>query len=114
MPTVKTSTDKNKTTTTATTEKVSVPVSKAWLADFARKEELSALINEMTKEKKEVDARLKEGLGDADYGTFRGKVVVEQSFRRRKDYDRNLLETAFPEAAEACATETVYSVLRKK
>lgn len=116
MPTAtsKTSTTNSKSTTTATVERESVKVTGEFLTTLARFVEVRDLLNALTKEKKALDEALKEALGSAEVGTHRGKVVVEQSFRERKGIDLDLLREAYPDAAEACATVTTYSVVTPK
>lgn len=99
---------------TATVERESVKVSGEFLNTLARFVEVRDLINALTKEKKALDEALKDTLGTAQVGTYRGKVVVEQSFRERKGIDLDALREAFPEAAEACATVSTYSVVTPK
>ena len=104
----------DKHTSTATVERESVKVSGEFITLLERFVEVRDLINSLTKEKKALDETLKEALGDAEVGTYRGKVVVAQNFRTRTDYDRELLVTGFPEAAEACAVTITYSVISPK
>jgi predicted phage-related endonuclease len=112
MPTAASKTSTTKTT--ATVERESVAVSGKFLTTLARFVEVRDLINALTKEKKALDEALKEALGEAQVGTYRGKVVVEQSFRERAGIDTEMLKEAYPDAAAACATVTTYSVLTPK
>lgn len=116
MPTAtsKTSNTDRRSTSTATVSRESVKVTGEFLTTLARFVEVRDLLNALTKEKKALDEALKEALGSAEVGTYRGKVVVEQSFRTRKGIDLDALREAFPEAAAACATESTYSVVTPK
>lgn len=69
------------------------------------------MINALEKTKKELEAKIKEVLGDAEVGIVDGKVRIEQSQRSRTGVDSKKLALAFPEAYEATQTTTEYVVL---
>lgn len=60
----------------------------------------------------EARAAVKELLGDARVGVVDGVVKVELVSKERRGVNRELLETAFPEAYRACGTVTRYDELR--
>jgi len=73
------------------------------------------MLRTLEKEKKEMEALLKEAMGDAEVGlTPDGEVRLEASKRERKGIDQKQLAEAFPEAFEACQTATQYVVLVAK
>jgi predicted phage-related endonuclease len=72
------------------------------------------MITELEKTKKELEAQIKEVLGDANVGLVNGVIRVEASKRSRAGIDTKKLALAFPEAHEACATTTEYVVLVAK
>lgn len=69
------------------------------------------MLNSLEKTKKELEARIREVLGDAEVGVVGSDVRIEVSKRSRKGIDQDKLKTVFAEAYEACATTTDYSVL---
>jgi predicted phage-related endonuclease len=69
------------------------------------------MLNALEKTKKELEAQIKEVLGDAEVGVVEGEIRIEQSKRSRSGIDSKKLALAFPEAHEACATTTNYVVL---
>ena len=72
-------------------------------------------IRDLEKAKKELEASVREALGDSEVGiNSDGEIVVEVSKRERKGIDNKALAEAFPEAFEACQTMTEYSVLVAK
>lgn len=73
------------------------------------------MLRTLEKAKKELEATIKEALGDAEVGIdSNGEVYVEVSKRERKGVDTKALAEAFPEAYEACQTLTEYTVLVAK
>ncbi|MGA1717866.1 MAG: hypothetical protein ACO4AA_04720 [Aquiluna sp.] len=73
------------------------------------------MLRTLEKQKKELEATIKEALGDAEVGiTTDGEVRIELSKRERKGVDTKALAEAFPEAFEACQTITEYTVLVAK
>jgi predicted phage-related endonuclease len=69
------------------------------------------MINSLEKTKKELEAKIKEVLGDAEVGVVNGEIRIEQSKRSRSGVDSKKLALAFPEAYEAVQTTTDYVVL---
>lgn len=69
------------------------------------------MITELEKTKKELEAQIKEVLGDAEVGVVGGKIRIEASQRSRTGIDAKKLALAFPEAHEATQTSTNYVVL---
>jgi predicted phage-related endonuclease len=69
------------------------------------------MITELEKTKKELEAQIKEVLGDAEVGVVGGKIRIEASKRTRSGIDSKALALAFPEAYEATQTTTDYVVL---
>lgn len=108
MPTVKTA---SKTTVTASLVRESVEISSAVSAMITEFVETRDLIRALEATKKELDAAIKEALGDAEAGTLGGKVRVEVSHRSRETADSTVLKEAFPEAWEAAKKVTDYTVL---
>jgi predicted phage-related endonuclease len=111
MPSTK---DKGTVTATATLERAEVKVTGKMLESLERFVEVRDLINSLTKEKKALDEALKDAMGDAEVGTYRGKVVVELQRRSRTSIDTDLLREAFPEAAAATERTTTYGVIVAK
>jgi predicted phage-related endonuclease len=108
MPTVKTA---SKTTTTASLIRESVEISgdvAAMITEFVQTRDL---IRSLEGAKKELDAAIKEALGDAEVGTLDGTVRIEVSHRSRETADSTVLKEAFPEAWEAAKKVTDYTVL---
>lgn len=108
MPTVKTS---STTTTTASLVRPSTEISADVNALIGKFVETRDLIRTLEATKKELDAAIKEALGDAEVGTFDGKVRIEVSQRSRESADSTVLKEAFPEAWEAAKKTTDYTVL---
>jgi predicted phage-related endonuclease len=108
MPTVKTA---SKTTVTASLVRESVEISSAVSAMITEFVETRDLIRALEATKKELDAAIKEALGDAEVGTLGGTVRVEVSHRSRETADSTILREAFPEAWEAAKKVTDYTVL---
>ena len=106
------------------TKKVVTEVATTKQAATLDKETLSAIdefiatrdmLRSLEKTKKELEATIKEALGDAEVGiNADGEVRIEVSKRQRKGVDTKALAEAFPEAFEACQTETEYTVLVAK
>jgi predicted phage-related endonuclease len=69
------------------------------------------MITELEKTKKELEAQIKEVLGDAEVGIVDGKIRIEAQKRSRTGVDSKKLALAFPEAYEATQTATDYVVL---
>lgn len=69
------------------------------------------MLNSLEKTKKEIEARIREVLGDAEVGVVGSDVRIEVSKRTRKGIDQEKLKNYFSEAYEACGTATEYSVL---
>lgn len=69
------------------------------------------MITELEKTKKELEAQIKEVLGEAEVGIVNGEIRIEQSKRSRSGVDTKKLALAFPEAYEATQTTTDYVVL---
>lgn len=69
------------------------------------------MITELEKTKKDLEAQIKEVLGDAEVGVVNGEIRIEQSKRSRSGVDSKKLALAFPEAYEAVQTTTDYVVL---
>ena len=69
------------------------------------------MITELEKTKKELEAQIKEVLGDAEVGVVNGEIRIEASKRSRTGVDSKKLALAFPEAYEATQTTTDYVVL---
>lgn len=73
------------------------------------------MLRSLEKEKKALEAILKEAMGDAEVGvTPDGEVRLEASKRQRNGIDQKALAEAFPEAFETCQTTTEYVVLVAK
>ena len=73
------------------------------------------MLRTLEKQKKELEATIKEALGDAEVGiTKDGEIRIEVSKRERKGIDQKALAEAFPEAFEACQSVTEYTVLVAK
>lgn len=73
------------------------------------------MLRSLEKEKKQLEATIKEALGDAEVGiTEDGEIRIEVSKRERKGIDQKALAEAFPEAFEACQSVTEYTVLVAK
>jgi predicted phage-related endonuclease len=69
------------------------------------------MITELEKTKKDLEAQIKEVLGDAEVGVVNGEIRIEQSKRSRSGVDSKKLALVFPEAYEATQTTTDYVVL---
>jgi predicted phage-related endonuclease len=73
------------------------------------------MITELEKTKKELEAKIKDFMGEATVGLLAdGKTRLEVSLRERKGIDAELLKNTFPEAYEATQTISKYSVLMPK
>lgn len=73
-----------------------------------------AAIKALEQQKSEIDSAIRALMGEATIGTVDGVKRVEILPRTRTGIDSEMLKKAFPEAAEACATETAYTVLQAK
>ena len=73
-----------------------------------------AAIKALEQQKSEIDFAIRALMGDATIGTVAGVKRVEIFSRTRAGIDNEMLKKAFPEAAEACATETAYTQLQAK
>ena len=101
------------TTTVVTTSEVAVleKASEQLLISF---NDTKAAIKELEAKKAELEAQIRELLGDAKKATIDGVVRVTISDRTRSGVNTELLKAAFPEAFEATQTSTTYSVLTTK
>jgi predicted phage-related endonuclease len=72
------------------------------------------MVTELEKTKKELEAQVKELLGDAEVALVDGKVRLQVSKRQREGTDRKILAELFPEAYEATKTNSEYVVLVAK
>lgn len=80
--------------------------------DFVAKRDM---ITKLEKEKKELEAQIKEFFGEATQGLLPdGTLRMEISHRERRGVDTEALKTAFPEAYEATQTLSKYVVLVAK
>jgi len=102
------------TASTASITRTTVELDAEAQARINRFVEVRDLINTLDKEKKALDALIKEALGDAEAGTVNGKVRVTKSDRQREGVDTKALREAFPEAFDATRTVTPYTVLMTK
>lgn len=102
-------------TTTVETKANAVYLDKATqiiIDEFIAKRDL---ITKMEKEKKELEAQIKNYLGEATQGLLPdGTLRLEISHRERRGIDTEALKTAFPEAYEATQTLSKYVVLVAK
>lgn len=73
-----------------------------------------AAIKALKEKQSEIDSAIRALMGDATIGTVAGVKRVEILDRTRAGIDSDMLKKAFPEAAEACATETAYTQLQAK
>jgi predicted phage-related endonuclease len=102
------------TASTASLTRTTVELGAEAQARIERFVEVRDLINTLDKEKKALDALIKEALGDAEAGTVNGKVRVTKSERTREGVDLKELREVFPEAFDATRTVTEYTVLITK
>lgn len=105
----------NKVVTEVVTERKAATLDADTLASLAQFVATRDAIRDLEKVKKELEASIREALGDAEVGiNANGEVMVEVSNRQRKGIDSKALAEAFPEAHAACETLTEYSVLVAK
>lgn len=72
------------------------------------------MVTELEKTKKELEAQVKELIGEAEVATVNGQVRLQVSKRQREGVDRKVLAELFPEAFEATKTLSEYVVLVAK
>jgi predicted phage-related endonuclease len=101
----------SKFVTEVATEKTAVSLDKATAEIITEFVSTRDLINNLEKTKKELEAKIKEVLGDAEVGVLDGKIRIEVSKRNRTGVSTEVLKTAYPEAYEASKTSTDYVVL---
>jgi predicted phage-related endonuclease len=106
-----TTTVTSKVVTEVATERKAVELSKDIADVIGEFVTTRDLLNSLEKSKKELEAKIREALGDAEVGVFDGKVRIEVNPRKRTGVDTKALAEAFPEAYEATQTLTEYSVL---
>jgi len=105
----------NKVVTEVVTERKAATLDADTLSALAQFVATRDAIRDLEKTKKELEASIREALGDAEVGVnANGEITVEVSLRERKGVDTKALAEAFPEAYEACQTLTEYSVLVAK
>lgn len=105
----------NKVVTEVVTERVAATLDANTVSALAQFVATRDAIRDLEKTKKELEASIREALGDAEVGiNADGEVMVEVSKRERKGIDQKQLAEAFPEAFDACQTMTEYSVLVAK
>jgi predicted phage-related endonuclease len=102
------------TASTAAITRTTVELDAEAQARINRFVEVRDLINALDKEKKALDALIKEALGDAEAGTVNGKVRVTKSERERESVDIPTLKDVAPEIAEMVLRVTPYTVLMTK
>lgn len=102
------------TTSTATITRKTVELDAETQARINRFVEVRDLINTLDKEKKALDALIKEALDGAEAGTVNGKVRVTKSERVRESADTETLKTLAPEIWDAVRRVTPYTVLMTK
>lgn len=75
-----------------------------------------SMITELEKTKKELEAKIKDFMGEATVALLEdGKTPrLEISLRERKGIDSELLKNTFPEAYEATQTVSKYAVIMTK
>jgi predicted phage-related endonuclease len=101
-------------TTTAEVARTVVELEKEMNEIIDRFVEVRDLINTLDKEKKALDALIKQALAGAEAGSIDNKVRVTVSQRSREGVNAKTLAEVFPEAYEATKTVTEYSVLTIK
>jgi predicted phage-related endonuclease len=102
------------TASTAAITRTTVELDTEMQAHVSRFVEVRDLLNALDKEKKALDALIKDALGDAEAGTVNGKVRVTKSERTRESADLETLKSLFPEAWGAARRATPYTVLMTK
>ena len=104
-----------KVVTEVATTKDAVTLDEATLTTINEFISTRDMLRTLEKQKKELEATIKEALGDAEVGiTKDGEIRIEVSKRERKGIDQKALAEAFPEAFEACQSVTEYTVLVAK
>jgi predicted phage-related endonuclease len=73
-----------------------------------------AAIKALEAKKAEVEATIRQMLGNAQVGMIDGVERVRVQHRNMSKIDRETLKTAFPEAYEATLVESAYTVLQAK
>lgn len=94
-------------TTTATVIELDSKAQKA-VADLVT---LRESIRQLEAQKKEVEALIKEALGEAKVGTIAGVKRVELKDSQATSFDRAMLLSAYPEAYEKTLRVTPYTKL---
>ena len=61
--------------------------------------------------KKELEATIREAMGNSQVGTIAGVERVKITTRTRQDINKDDLREVFPEAYELCLKETTYTVV---
>ena len=61
--------------------------------------------------KKELEATIREAMGNSQIGTIAGVERVKIATRTRQDINKDDLREVFPEAYELCLKETTYTVV---
>lgn len=75
---------------------------------------IRATLKALEESEKKVKATLMSYLDGAEEGTIKGIVRLTAKAQTRAGVDTKKLKEVFPEAAEACATETSYIVVKTK
>jgi predicted phage-related endonuclease len=75
---------------------------------------IRATLKALEESEKKVKATLMGYLDGAEEGTIKGIVRLTAKTTTRNGVDAKKLKEVFPEAAEACATETSYIVVKTK
>jgi predicted phage-related endonuclease len=96
------------------TEQTAVVLSKDDLAIVNEFFETRTMVNQLSKTQKELEALVKEILGDAEVGVVNGKVRIERETRSKNYLDPKKLKSAFPEAFDTCSEDRPYVVLVAK
>jgi predicted phage-related endonuclease len=96
------------------TEQTAVILSKENLAIVNEFFETRTMVNQLSKTQKELEALVKEILGDAEVGVVDGKVRIERETRSKNYLDPKKLKSAFPEAFDTCSEDRPYVVLVAK
>ncbi len=96
------------------TEQTAIVLSKEELAIVNEFFETRTMVNQLGKTQKELEALVKEILGDAEVGVVDGKIRISKETRSKNYLDPKMLQKAFPEAFEACSEQRPYEVLVAK
>lgn len=86
-----------------------VPVSQYAIDKALELAEVRRQIRELQKSEDALKPVVAAAMGDADYGTFRGRRVIRATKGNTPWTDRKLLKEAFPEAFEATTRNTPWT-----